>query len=170
MLDLSLKTPLILQGLAAEVDKAPNFEEFRRDFLFQIKHGLYYHVTSNPNFNIDPLKGPRDASSLSMGRHDAGKLMITSHLECWVEEFSDTRDYVALIDMTDVPRKAYWQVNRGFGNEFYVDDPSKARVVWVKSISEALEFDEKQHNYLPGSEEALYNFYLKVRGLPPNEE
>ena len=52
--------------------------------------------------------------------------MITSNLDDWIDEYPD-RKWVAVIDMSDVPRAAYYQVNRGFGNEFMVLDPSRAK-------------------------------------------
>ena len=81
--------PPILQGLAAEARKTSSFEEFQRDFLGQIKHGTYWHLTDNPQFTIDPKLGPSDQSSIATGSMDVGKLMITSHLEHW-EDFYNT--------------------------------------------------------------------------------
>ena len=69
-----------LSGLAAEALKCSSFEEFERAFLGDIKHGTYWHWTDDPNFVIDPSKGPRDMSSLAAGKMDSGKLMVTSDL------------------------------------------------------------------------------------------
>lgn len=154
------KSPLILQGLAAEARKCSSFEEFEKDFCLQIKHGLYWHWTDDPNFRIDPAKGPRDMSSMASGGFDAGKMMITSHLANWSDYGS--RKYVAIIDMSDVPRKSYYQVSRGFGNEFYVSDPSKAKVIKVVTRQQAFRIDREQKKYIPQSQEALKKFYLKV--------
>ena len=159
--------PSALQGLAAEARKAGSFAEFRNDFHSQIKHGTYWHLTSDPNFKIDPNKGPRDMSSMADGRMEAGKLMITSHLENWDATYNYdeegkkkvTRPYVALIDMSEVPRNAYQQVSRGFGNEFFVNDPSKARVIKVLPLAQAKALDRRRHAALPQSEEELEEFY-----------
>lgn len=160
--------PSILKGLAAEAHKAPTFEEFERDFIGQIKHGTYWHLTDNPQFTIDPKLGPRDQSSIAVGSSmDPGKLMITSHFEYWNDFYNgetQTRPYAALIDMSNVPREAYYQVNRGFGNEFFVSDPSKTRVVAVMPIEKAMQYNEQAHSALPQSQQALEQFYQQVTG------
>jgi len=140
------RVPKALEGLAAEARKCSTFEEFSQDFHRDIKHGQYWHLTDNPDFQIDLSKGPRDMSSMADGAMDAGKLMITSHLENWHAYYNYDREgkkrvsrpYVALIDMSQVPRNAYHQVSRGFGNEFWVEDPSQARVVKVYPLQSAL--------------------------------
>ena len=157
-----------LPGLAAEAIKAGSFDEFKRDFTIQLKHGIYWHLTDNPNFDIDLSLGPRDMSSLGGGGVSPGNLMLTSHLEYWVDTYNEeddiTRPYAALIDMSDVPRKAYYQVNRGFGNEFFVSDPGSARVLSVMPIDAALSFDLSYDSQLPQSEEELREFYEDVVG------
>jgi hypothetical protein len=147
----------ILQKLAAEAKKTSSFEEFEKDFILQIKHGLYWHWTDDPNFIIDPQKGPRDMTGMGGGSFSPGKLMITSHLDAWSEY--GNRQYAAIIDMSDVPRNAYYQVSRGFGNEFWVSDPSRAKVEKVLTRKQAIQFDRRQHKYLPQSEEQLRQFY-----------
>lgn len=156
--------PKGLAGLAAEAKKSPSFEDFRKDFLLQIKHGTYWHVTENPNFQIDPNLGPRDMSSMADGKMDVGKLMVSSHLDNWTEHYGKHRQYAALIDMSGVPRKDYYQVNRGFGNEFFVTDPSKAKVVKVVPIKTAKRIDRQRHALLPQSDEELRKFYEQVTG------
>lgn len=160
------RLPLILQGLAAEAIKAGSFEEFKRDFHHQIKHGLYWHWTDDPNFIIDQAKGPTDMSSIGSGRMDAGSLMITSDIDAWAHY--GTRPYAALIDMTEVPRNAYRQVNRGFGNEFFVYDPSKARVITVLPRKKAFAKDRQQRAALISTisnNEDLETFYDAVTGF-----
>ena len=158
-------------GLAAEARKAGSFEEFRRDYLVGIKHGLYWHVTDNPQFAIDVAKGPRDMSSMAEGDMTAGALMVTSHLENWdtyynfdpeTEEPRMTRPYAALVDLSDVPRGDYRQISRGFGNEFFVPDSSKAKVLGVVPMKTALALDEQHQAAIPQSDEELRAFYDKV--------
>lgn len=163
------RIPKALQGLAAEVRKAGSFEEFEKDYLREIKHGTYWHWTEDPDFKIDPSKGPQDMSSLSTGRVDPGKLMVTSHLEYWSDYGSGGkgRPYAALIDMSDVPREAYKQVNRGFGNEFIVSDPSRARVEAVYPRRRAFQVDRERARALPQSNEELEEFYDRVIGQVP---
>jgi hypothetical protein len=153
--------PKALQGLAAEARKAGSFEEFERDFQREIKHGLYWHWTNDPNFQIDPTKGPRDMSSISDGGMDVGKLMITSHLSNWADYGAGGkgRAFAAIIDMSNVPRNGYRQVSRGFGNEFFISDPSQAKVTKVVSRANAFRIDREHHKMLPKSEEELKRFY-----------
>lgn len=156
---LSERLPLILKGLKAEAIKAGSFEEFEKDFHMQNKKGLYWHWTDDPNFQIDKEKGPRDLSSMAVGGYtDKGKLMITSNLSDW-SSHGGGRPYAAIIDMSNVPRNSYYQVKRGFGNEFMVSDPSLAKVIKVVSRPQAFRIDRDQSKYLPGSEEELFNFY-----------
>lgn len=154
------KIPRFLNGLVAEARKAGSYETFRLDYLNEIKHGFYWHVTEHSNFTIDPhQRGPRDMSSMSNGQETANKLMVTTHLKFWTEYYGDGRPYAALIDMSAVPRQSYRQVNRGFGNEFWVDDPSKATVVSVMPVAKALRLNKQWRDHLPGSEEQLRQFY-----------
>lgn len=151
----------LLDGLKAEARKAPTFEDFKYDFSIDIKHGMYFHVTKDPSFRIDSEKGPVDASSLaSSDRMEKGKLMVTSHLDYWLAEYEGYRTYVAIIDMSDVPRNAYHQVSRGFGNEFMVTDPSQAKVQQVLPIAKAQRLDERHHAALDfASDDDLLEFY-----------
>jgi hypothetical protein len=154
--------PQSLKGLAGEALKCNTIEEFENDFLGQIKHGTYWHITDNPNFTIDPLKGPRDLSSMAVGEMTAGKLMVTTHLENWIPYFEE-RPYVAEIDMSMVDRKDYYQVKRGFGNEFMITNPSKARVVRVLPVKSALRVDRYVHGKIPQSFEELRKFFESVK-------
>ena len=158
--------PSLLKGLAAEARKAGSFQEFERDYTLQIKHGLYWHWTEDPHFQINPEKGPRDMSSIGGGGMDKGKLMITSHLSYWSDygPGGKGRPFAALIDMSNVPRNHYYQVNRGFGNEFFVSDPSKASVLKVVPRQRAFRIDKEYDKLLPQSEEALLDFYNFVVG------
>ena len=163
----SYRIPKGLQGLAAEALKYPTFDEFEKAFLRDIKHGTYWHFTDDPNFRIDKEKGPRDMSSLSTGKMDAGKLMITSDYDAWSSygPGEKGRPYVALIDMSEVPPEAYKQVNRGFGNEFFVSDPSKAKVIGVYTRQQASRIDRARRSILPNSEKELRDLYNKVHNI-----
>jgi len=161
--------------LENEAKKYGTFEEFKHAWLVEIKHGMYWHLTDNEDFFIDPATGPRDMSSMSVGdSRSIGNLMVTSDLETWdsyynfqgdeeTGEFPDTesgepevtRPYAALIDLSDLPPKGYYQVSRGFGNEFWVSDPSRSNVVGVYPIEEARVLDAEYHNSIPQSEKEL---------------
>jgi hypothetical protein len=158
------KIPPSLRGLAAEALKYDTFEDFEHAYVGQIKHGRYWHVTDNPNFVIDPEKGPRDMSSMSMDNTgiDKGKLMITSDLPHWVSYYKQGKNprlYAAEIDMSAVPQDQYLQVNRGFGNEFWVSDPSMARVVRVVPIKNALDIDRRYGKMQPSSSREFEELY-----------
>lgn len=150
-----------LSCLAAEARKADSYGEFEQDYMRQYKRGLYWHVTMDPDFKIDPTKGPQDKSAGGFGSIGIGDLMFTSDLERWSGHYGKERGYAALLDMTKVPRESYRQVSRGFGNEFYLRDAanSKARVVKVVTISTAKRNDKLYSNFLPKSYEELKEFY-----------
>lgn len=151
--------PPILAGLASEAKKYATPDEFQKAFIQQIKHGMYWHVTEDANFFIDPKRGPQDMSSMGFKNVDQGKLMITSHLEHWALFYAPSRVYAAVIDMSMVDPEDYYQVNRGFGNEFFVENPSKARVVGVFPMKEALRIDYEHHSYLPQNFDELKQFW-----------
>ena len=165
--------PRELECLAAEARKYDSAEEFEKAFTRELKHGRYWHVTENANFEIDPELGPRDMSSMAMGDMEKGKLMVTSDLEYWADEYemgaeeygATPRKYVAEIDMSEVPESAYKQVNRGFGNEFFVSVPSKAKVIKVipveQAIKESREFQKALEINISNKED-LIDFYNQV--------
>lgn len=159
--------------LSAEAVKHDTFESFKRAYGVEIHHGLYFHLTDNPNFTIDEKKGPRDLSSMSSGQNVAeGNLMVTSHLENWHEHYNKsgkgvTRPYAAVIDLSDSPKGTYTQVNRGFGNEFYVhgEGARKAKVLKVVPIKNALALSRNYHKGLPNSDEKLRKIYNSAKGI-----
>jgi hypothetical protein len=151
----------------AEALKYPTFEEFEQAYIGQIKHGRYWHVTYNPNFTIDPELGPRDMSSMSgTSKMTKGQLMITSDLPHWASGYQQAnppRMYAAEIDMSNVPTKSFFQVNRGFGNEFMVTDPSMAKVVRVVPLKNALQIDKKYDKTKPQSQSELRDLYFMAQ-------
>jgi len=155
--------PPILAGLAAEARKYETPEEFQKAFIVDIKHGMYWHLTDNSDFFINPELGPMDMSSIGNFRVDPGKLMVTTDLEAWALKYAPHRPYAALIDMSMVPADEYKQVNRGFGNEFFINDPSNARVVEVFNIKDALRIDYEHHSSLPQNFAELKDFWQKAR-------
>ena len=150
-----------LSPLAAEARKAGSYKNFEQDYMRQYKRGLYWHVTMDPAFKIDPTKGPQDKSAGGFGQIGTGDLMFTSDLEHWSGHYGKERGYAALLDMTEVPRERYRQVSRGFGNEFYLGDAanSGASVKKVVKISTAKGIDKQYNELLPKSYEELKEFY-----------
>ena len=157
----NLKIPT-LNFLESEALKYDSFNDFEDAWLREIKHGLYWHLTDNINFFIDPKKGPSDMSSIATGEISVGKLMITSNLEEWVSGYGKLRPFAAMIDMSDVPSNEYYQVKRGFGNEFFVNDPSNAKVIGVYPVDEALFIDSKYNEQKPQNQEDLKYIFNKV--------
>jgi GNAT superfamily N-acetyltransferase len=155
-----------LEGLAAEAKKAGSFAEFAKNFVTKIRHGQYWHVTDDPNFKVDPKRSPTDMSSLATGG-DAQGLMVTSDLPLWAEHYGDGRKYAARIEAGDTSNLD--QVNRGFGNEFFVGDPDKLSVKEVMPIDRAMAQDETYRNALPQSREELRKFYDEANALPTDE-
>lgn len=163
----NIKSPEdVFSGLYADALKAPSFEDFKKDYTQQIKHGKYYHITEDPNFRIDPEKGASDTMSYSTSKPKKGSLMVTSDLPYWAAGYGDSRKYVAEIDMSDVPRNQYEQVNRGQGNEFFIENASKAKVKRVVPLDEAIEEADAYNKQIPQSEEELREFYnaAKMQG------
>jgi hypothetical protein len=154
-----------LEPLAVEARKYKSAEEFVKEFSIGIKHGRYWHITDNPNFTIKPELGPHDMSSLGGGRFTPGKFMVTSDLPYWAEEYTGSRKYVAEIDMSGISPKEFYQVNRGMGNEFYVDNPAKAKVIKVIPIEQALKEFEQYQKVLGdniNSNKQLTDFYTQA--------
>ena len=164
----NIKTPEdVFSGLYADARKAPSFEAFEKDYTQQIKHGKYYHITEDPNFRIDPEKGASDTMSYSTGKPQKGSLMVTSDLPYWAAGYGDSRKYVAEIDMSDVPRNQYEQVNRGQGNEFFIEDASKAKVKKVVPLEQEIAQSDNYNQQIPQNREELREFYnaAKMQGL-----
>jgi len=155
-----------LKGLAAEARKCDTFDDFRKSYLVDIKHGLYWHITYDEDFKIDPEKGPTDQSSMARGEMSKGKLMVTSDLPMWASSYGSSeatggrpRGYAAIIDLTNVPKKSHRSINRGFGNEFMVDDLSRAKVVKTVTLQAAKRLDRQYDKFKPRSNEELQKFY-----------
>ena len=79
-----------------------------------------------------------------------GGLMTTQNLDAWLEKgvLLGDRKYVAIIDTSTVPAKNIIDSTRGFGNEQLITLPSKARVVDVVTIEEALKLQKANQEIL----------------------
>ena len=165
----SQKNEVSINYLMNEAKKYDTFEDFKKAYIIQIKHGLYWHLTDNPNFNVDLEKGPRDMSSLTFNdSFTPGALMITSHLEYWDDFYNEdeiTRGYAALIDMSESDISNYYQVNRGFGNEFFVNDASQVKVVGVYPINEAKRINDLYNELLPSNDDELREIFEKSKNI-----
>lgn len=153
--------------LIKEARKYKSADEFVKAFTQDIKRGQYWHITEDPNFKIDLSKGPRDMSSLAGGEIDKGKLMITSDLPYWAENYKGSRKYVAKIDMSNVPNSEFWQTERGMGNEFFVNLPEKAVVEKVIPLEQGLKESMKFKKWLEQnitSKSQLTDIWKKAQG------
>jgi hypothetical protein len=163
-----------LERLKAEARKYPTFEEFSHAFSIQIKRGTYWHFTTNPKFKIDVKRGPRDMSSGAAGfSQSTGKLMVTSDFDNWAAYYGKARPFVALIDLSKVPSNSYRQVSRGFGNEFIVDAPSKAKVLKVYPVASGKRTDSTVDRAIFSDihgKDDLKRFYNEVHGIEESLE
>lgn len=162
------KTLIPLYKLASHYS---SFKDFEMDYITKNFHGLYWHLTDNPNFKIDSTKSPRDASSLSSGNGTAG-LMVTTHIENWAETLGKTRTHAALIDLSDLkPNVDYRHTSRGFGHEIFVFKPEKAKVIKVVPINQAKRLSDYFYkNTLPKSSQELENVYNTSHRIKEDKE
>jgi len=128
-----------INALKQEASKYKTFDEYEKAFSREYKRGIYYHLTDNPNFVVDLSKGATDAAT---GKMTPGSIMFTTDLDYWADTTWTDRPYVAILDLSDVDESQFTQVNRGQGNEFYLDDASKVKVKEVIPVDEALKQSE----------------------------
>jgi len=128
-----------INALKQEAGKYNTFDEYEKAFSREYKRGIYYHLTDNPNFVVDLSKGATDAAT---GKMTPGSIMFTTDLDYWADTTWTDRPYVAILDLSDVDESQFTQVNRGQGNEFYLDNASKVKVKEVIPVDEALKQSE----------------------------
>jgi hypothetical protein len=97
-------------------------------------------------------------------RPKEGGLMVTQGIDTWLEPgtLDGNRKYVAIIDTTNLSRSEMTVSTRGFGNELYITSPSKARVIKVVPIKEALKI-QKQQQALITSKSQLTDIWNKAQ-------
>lgn len=169
---IKISSFLGMQYLLNEAKKHSSFEDFKNYYLLEIHHGLYWHITSNPDFKIDLDKSPRDMSSLSINPEFGNKgLMITSDLEHWHYYYNFDEDenpyidmprpYAALLDLSNLSPFMYKQIKRGFGNEMFLDASiiPNVKIINIYPIEEALKIDKEYHELLPSNEKELQKIY-----------
>jgi hypothetical protein len=157
-----------LQQLARMAQQSDTFEEFQSRW-FRGQHGQYWHLTSDPNFEIDPKRVPRDASSIAGGGPSDPGLMVTEDVESWDETLNPelgprTRNYAAEIDLSGMEYGVDYQVTtRGFGNEIFIFTPGKAKVMRVIPLDDAIQANREYFDeVLPQSKPELQNLYDKA--------
>jgi len=159
------------RGLSAEARKCETFEEFESAF-WQGKRGLYWRVTYDPDSLIAPNMGPRDMVLVGGGGRTAGEIVVTSDLAHWVASYTDPdetggrpRGHAAIIDMSAVGKRDYYQADRGFGNEFFIDDPTMVQVLAVLPIDAALYLERAWDAAQPQGPQELMEFYRRARAV-----
>jgi hypothetical protein len=136
------------------------FEDFQKDYQLKNFHGIYWHLTKESDFKINPNHSPMDYSTLSIGDSGTLGLMVSTDLSNWREYFR-SRKYAAQIDLSDLkPNTDYKQVTRGFGHEIYVFKPEGAKVVKTYPIRNALAINLRDYKeVLPKSQDELKKLY-----------
>jgi hypothetical protein len=177
-------------NMVAAAQQSPTSLDFKKKYWGSYASPVAWHLTDNPNFKIDPNKGPREMSSLSSSmKPDKGKLMFTTSLSNWDNYYNKydadsgkyeksnndneedgtilSRPYAALLDTTKAEAghgKDYWDATRGFGQESWVENPSKISVKAVYPIGAARKLDKEIHEkYAPENEDELEQFYKIVK-------
>lgn len=117
----------------------------------------YWHITHDPNFQVDPTRGPTDLSSLVGEQSTEPGFMFTDDPHYWASVFhshpeelgveyenENPRLYAAEIDPggqmgeRNSEQGDWWPVQRGFGSEFYHRRPDLINVKRVVPLSDAL--------------------------------
>lgn len=149
------RIPKALEPLLAEARKHNTFEEFEKAFLGHITHGRYWHITDDPDFAIKNI-APRDLSSMASGSGIATGLMVSVAPEYWAVYFPK-RKFAAEIDMSNsILGKDYVDVNRGFGQEFFIHNLNSVKVKQVIPLQKAIRSQNTYYSkYLPDSSEQL---------------
>jgi hypothetical protein len=157
-----------LQQLARMAQQSNTFDEFQHRW-FQGQHGQYWHLTSDPDFEVNPEQVPRDASTIAGGGPQDPGLMVTEDVAGWDEtlnpEFGPrTRNYAAEIDLSEMEYGVDYRVTtRGFGNEIFVFAPEKAKVLRTIPLDDAIKANEDYFdNILPQSKSELRDLYDKA--------
>lgn len=147
-----------------------DYKDFSRWYSIELNHGFYWHITDNDKFEVSNDISPRDMSSMSFGNKNInnGDLMITSDFDNWDEYYNDEintkkRNYAVLFDASELNPNVLKQVNRGFGNEIYLNkiDAKKLKIVGVYDIETARKLNKKLENSIPSSDDELYKLWLK---------
>jgi hypothetical protein len=138
-----------------------DFNKFEKDYQLKNFHGLYWHLTKDPNFKINPQQIPRDASSLSSAGSGETGLMVTTDIGNWRATLGKSRTHAALIDLSNLtPNVDYRYVGRGFGHEIFVFKPEGAKVIRVLPINRAQSVNRDYYKkILPDCTEKLQKLY-----------
>jgi len=167
----------VLYGLKQHAKHFKNYQDFETFYSIKGNHGIYYHITNNPNFKISQQIGLRDMSSMTSGKvSEKGALMVTSDLEYWDSHYNNytpddsehiediKRSYVAIIDLSEIEPLQINPTQRGFGHEIYLkpDVAKKARVIKVLNIKDTRNFDNYFNKIKPNSTRELKKLWTSA--------
>jgi len=150
-----------------------DFDDFSKDYSINGNHGIYYHLTDIPEWHYAASLGARDMSSMGSGTVlQQGSLMITADLSYWNEYYNSesvTRPYVAILDVSDIPKLN--TVERGFGHEIYLTpaDAALLKTVTVLPLEKALIYEKNYNTYIPQSKEELRSLWEEAWNNKKNE-
>lgn len=144
-----------LNVLVSHAKRFNTFEEFLEFYTKNAATGVYWHFTRDPKFKPTNKVRPNDLGpdfdlpSLQKLGYGNG-LMVTTSFDTWVDSIDDTqRQYVALLDLSRYDPLKIKQLNRGFGNEYFLKHISNIKVIGVYPIKDAAKLNRELKRALP---------------------
>lgn len=141
--------------LVSHAKRFDSFEEFVEFYTKNAATGVYWHFTRDPKFKPTNKIAPNDLGpdfnlpSLQKLGYSNG-LMVTTNFDTWIDSIDDTqRQYVALLDLSKYDPRKIKQLDRGFGNEYFLKHTSNVRVVGVYPLKDAAKLNRELKRVLP---------------------
>lgn len=143
-----MKISAILELLVREAKKYNSVEEFI-ELGWKKGYSIYpfWHLTDKPSFKIFKTYTPIDYASSSNYWLDEPGLMATQDIEYWVDMMKSGRlplcQYAVELDLSQLrPEVDYKFVDRGLGNEIWIEASALDRVKIARqiSIADALQY------------------------------
>ena len=145
-------------GLRELATHYSTFEEFSHAYSVDGLHGRYWHLTDDPNFQVDPNWHPSDVpAGQQEGYHDdsyAGGLMVTTDPTQWPADALGERAYAVQVDLHGEPGRDYVDPKRGY-NELYVSNLSTVTTGSVISRDSATSAASRYFQTIPQTPEEL---------------
>src|SRR5690606_37977846 len=83
----------LLYGLKQRALRFDNFKDFSHDYSISVNHGIYYHLTDNPDWTYRTDIGSRDMSSIAGGQIlDPCSFMVAADLDYWDSTYNRDGD------------------------------------------------------------------------------
>lgn len=161
--------PAPLYDLARSSLQYDSFDSFRKGYSWHNYYGQYWHITSDPNFQLNRNQEPTDLSSMSAGRGTSGGefgFQVSTDIDNWdavlnPDKKNRLRPYAVEVDLSrGKPEVDYRDTTRGFGHEMYILNPDIVKIKRVVPIAKAKRIqNEYFKKYLPNSNEELKEIY-----------